>query len=92
MYKSSKIKRQPVEYEPIEKENCLFFESIPPIGEISFESNLFPPTNPAEHMDELFKWLDEETNKIPSHDSSFNDLYEVDLGLLTPIITEIDFF
>ena len=92
MYKSSKLKRQPVEYEAIEKENCLFYEPIPPVGEISFESNIFSPTNQPEHMDELFKWLDEETNKISPHDSSFNDLYEIDLGLITPIVTEIDFF
>lgn len=84
MYKSSKGKRQRVNYQSSGKEND---EEIPPIEDV-----FFPSINQSEPMDELFKWLDEETTKSISHGLAFNDLDEIDLGLFPPVITEIDFF
>lgn len=85
MYKSSKGKRQRIDYEYTGKENFLFHEHISPVSDFSLESQFFPTNQLSEHIDELFPWLDEDNNK-------FNDFDGVDLGYLSTTMTEIDFF
>lgn len=87
MYKSSNSKRQHFNNEYTGKENVLYHEQQhnPPVCDLPLETHLFPAIHPPEHIDELFKWLDEDNTK-------FIDFDGVDLGFLSTSLTEIDFF
>jgi hypothetical protein len=89
-----KYKRQRVNYEYMEKENFVFFDQFQQIAQVPLENNqcLSSPTQELGHIDELFNWLDEENSKSNNGFSSYDVFNIHEFGLLTPTMTEINFF
>ena len=65
--------------------------------QVPYENNfdnkyLSSPTQELGHIDELFNWLDGEDSKSNKEFSPYDVFNIHEYGLLTPTMTEIDFF
>jgi hypothetical protein len=97
MNDTPKYKRQRVNYEYMEKENVVFFDQFQQTAQVPYENNinnkyLSSPTQELGHIDELFNWLDGEDCKSNKEFSPFDAFNIHEYGLLTPTMTEINFF
>ncbi|CAF3783308.1 unnamed protein product [Rotaria magnacalcarata] len=104
MANSPKCKPQIINYQYVEKENYGFFDQPQCMAQVPFETNFKNECFPSKaqevgHIDDLFNWLDEENkkskNKVAVYDT-IHDVFDLDHGqdfdLLTPTISEINFF
>ncbi|CAF3226847.1 unnamed protein product [Rotaria socialis] len=104
MANSPKSKPQIVNYQYVEKENYGFFNQPQYRAQVPFETNFkneFSPSKTQEvgYIDDLFNWLDEENKKPKNKVAVYDIIHDVfdldhgqDFGLLTPTISEINFF
>ncbi|UJR16268.1 hypothetical protein I4U23_003175 [Adineta vaga] len=96
MNESPNAKRQRFDYQHIEKENFVRYQSPQQYAQVPYETNFhnyFSPPLKQElgHIDEVFNWLDEENIKS-NHDVSSYNVHSDPFGLLTPTMMEMSFF
>lgn len=96
MNDSPKAKRQCLDYQHVEKENFIRFQSPQQYAQVPYETNFNhhfspPPKQELGHVDELFNWLDEGNMKSTNDVSSYNVHSDV-FGFLTPTTMEMSFF
>jgi hypothetical protein len=104
MNDAPKSKRQRVNYEYFENENCIFIDQPQQIPRYTFETNnnnenfLSSRTQELGHIDELFNWIDEEKSKSNYNFPPFDNINDVfgmnnvhDFGFMASTIPEFNF-
>ena len=105
MHIKPKYKRQRTHYECVGKENYGYYDhsqyvaQVPSYMTYMNSHEMSSPKQELGHVDELFNWLEEENGKPGDYIPSYNPIDEIynfdtipDLGFLTPMLPQMNFF